>query len=96
MLREAEDAMEIRAYVQQHQCRTAVVAGGGLLGLETAYALHKMGLTVWVLERGEWLLRRQLDERGGNALKQYLEALGLMVETSVETEAVQGEDRVRR
>ena len=94
VLREAEDAMEIRAYVQQHQCRTAAVAGGGLLGLETAYALHKMGLTVWVLERGEWLLRRQLDERGGNALKHYLEALGLMVETSVETEAVQGEDRV--
>jgi NAD(P)H-nitrite reductase large subunit len=65
-----------------------------LLGLETAYALHKMGLTVWVLERGEWLLRRQLDERGGQALKQYLEALGLIVETSVETEAVHGEDCV--
>lgn len=94
VLREAEEAMEIRAYIQKHQCRTAVIAGGGLLGLETAYALHKMGLTVCVLERGEWLLRRQLDERGGQYLKEYLEALGLTVETSAEAACVEGEDRV--
>ncbi len=94
VLREAEEAMEIRAYVQKNQSKTAVVAGGGLLGLETAYALHKMGLTVWVLERGEWMLRRQLDERGGRALKQSLEALGLMIETKAETAAVHCEDRV--
>ncbi|HZY42843.1 MAG TPA: FAD-dependent oxidoreductase [Anaerolineae bacterium] len=94
VLREAEEAMEIRAYVQKHQSRTAVIAGGGLLGLETAYALHKMGLTVWVLERGEWLLRRQLDERGGRALQQSLEALGLMIETNAETAAVHCEERV--
>jgi len=94
VLREAEDAMEIRAYVQKNQSKTAVIAGGGLLGLETAYALHKMGLSVWVLERGEWLLRRQLDERGGQALKQSLEALGLLLETNAETAAVHCEERV--
>lgn len=94
VLREAEEAMEIRAYIQRYQCRTAVIAGGGLLGLETAYALHKMGLTVRVLERGEWLLRRQLDERGGQHLKEYLEALGLIIETSAEAARVTGEDRV--
>ncbi|MFN8595973.1 MAG: FAD-dependent oxidoreductase [Anaerolineae bacterium] len=94
VLREAEDAMEIRAYVQKNKSKTAVIAGGGLLGLETAYALHKMGLSVWVLERGEWLLRRQLDEHGGQALKQALEALGLIIETNAETAAVHCEDRV--
>ncbi len=94
VVREAEDAMEIRAYVQRHQCRTAVIAGGGLLGLETAYALHKMGLSVWVLERGEWLLRRQLDERGAHCLKQGLEAMGLVIETQAEAASVEGEGRV--
>lgn len=94
VLREAEEAMEIRAYVQQHQCRTAVVAGGGLLGLEAAYALHKMGLTVWVLERGEWLLRRQLDAAAARLLKQQLEALGMTIVTGVETECLEGEGRV--
>jgi VWFA-related protein len=96
VLREAEGAMDIRAYVQRHQCRTAVIAGGGLLGLEAAYALHKMGLTVWVLERGEWLLRRQLDARGGHLLKKHLEAMGLTIVTSAETAAAQGHSRVSR
>ena len=94
VLREAEEAMEIRAYVQAHQCRKAVIAGGGLLGLEAAYALHKIGLDVWVLERGEWLLRRQLDARGSHFLEQYLEVMGLRIVTRAETSAVQGDGHV--
>ena len=47
----------------------AVVAGGGLLGLEAAYALHKLGLDVTVLERGESLLHRQLDLRAAELLQ---------------------------
>ena len=34
----------LRAFAQRHGARRAVVAGGGLLGLEAAYALHKLGL----------------------------------------------------
>src|SRR5688500_18771534 len=41
VLREAEDAMQLRGFVQEHRSRRAVVAGGGLLGLETAYSLMK-------------------------------------------------------
>ncbi len=62
-MREAGDAMAIRAYVQQNGCREAVVAGGGLLGLEAAYSLYELGLQVTVLERGSRLLSRQIDER---------------------------------
>jgi len=53
------------------------VAGGGLLGLEAAYALSKVGLSVTLLERGNWLLRRQLDARAAQLLQSYLEGLGL-------------------
>ena len=93
VLHDADEAMDIRAYVQRYQSRTAVVAGGGLLGLEAAYALHKMGLSVWVIERGEWLLQRQLDEYGGQCLKYNLEELGLMVVTQAEVVAVEGDGR---
>ena len=52
VMRDAGDAIAIRAYVQQNGCRQAVVAGGGLLGLEAAYSLYELGLEVTVLERG--------------------------------------------
>jgi len=65
VLREAKDAMQIRAYAQDRHARSAVIAGGELLGIEAAYALHKLGLRVTVLERGAWPLQRQVDERCG-------------------------------
>ena len=94
VLREAEEAMGLRAYAQAQRCRTAVVAGGGLLGLEAAYAIHKLGLKVTVLERGEWLLRRQLDQHGSHFLRQYLEALGMDIVARAEASAVYGGEQV--
>lgn len=94
VLREAGDAIEIRAFAQERNCWQAVVAGGGLLGLEAAHALHRLGLRVTVLERAPWLLRRQLDPRGGVYLREYLEALGLEIVLSAETAEVFGDGRV--
>ncbi|MGB1253704.1 MAG: FAD-dependent oxidoreductase, partial [Candidatus Promineifilaceae bacterium] len=94
VLREAADAIQMRAYVQNHACRHAIIVGGGLLGLEAAYALFKLGLRVTVLERGPWLLRRQLDERGAFFLQQYLERLGLTIMTGAETASIDGDERV--
>ncbi|MEM7532532.1 MAG: FAD-dependent oxidoreductase [Chloroflexota bacterium] len=95
VLREAEDAMAIRAFAQERVCRTAVVAGGGLLGLEAAYGLHKLGMKVAVLERGDSLLRRQLDARGGYFLQSYLEKLGIEIVTSASASALTGDNRVQ-
>ncbi|MEZ4725988.1 MAG: FAD-dependent oxidoreductase [Caldilineaceae bacterium] len=96
VLRAAEDAMAIRAFVQERICRHGVVAGGGLLGLEAAYGLHKLGLSVAVLERSTSLLRRQLDEQGGQFLRQYLEGLGIQIITEAETASLHGQGRVQQ
>jgi NAD(P)H-nitrite reductase large subunit len=94
VLRTAGDALEMRAYAQRHGSRRAVVAGGGLLGLEAAYALHKLGLRTAVLERGGRLLRRQLDERASALLQAYLEGLGLEILTRAETVSLSANGRV--
>ena len=94
-LREAEDAMAIREYVQQHDARRAIIAGGGLLGLEAAYALLRLGLQVHVLDRSEQLLSRQLDARAGAHLKTYLEGLGLQLGFGREIAATEGDARLR-
>ena len=94
VLREAEDAIRLRAYAQQHRAKYAVISGGGLLGLEAAYALYKIGLDVTVLERGPYLLRRQLDERGGDYLRRYLEGLGLRIMVEAECKEARGNGQV--
>jgi nitrite reductase (NADH) large subunit len=93
-LRSADDALAIRAFVQAHEARRAVIAGGGLLGLEAAYALHKLGLTTTVLERSDHLLRRQLDARAAELLHRYLERLGIAVWTNAEAAAISYNGRV--
>jgi NAD(P)H-nitrite reductase large subunit/ferredoxin len=94
VMRAAADAMAIRAYAQEHGCRSAVVAGGGLLGLEGAHALHELGLDVTVLERGGRLMGKQIDERCSELLHGHLARIGMHVEYRAESQSLAGQDRV--
>jgi len=96
VLRSADDALAIRRFVQLHKARTAAVTGGGLLGLEAAFALSKVGLAVTVLERGEWLLNRQIDPRASQLLQLYLEGLGLTIMLGAEAVAVEGDGHLEQ
>jgi nitrite reductase (NADH) large subunit len=87
-LRTLDDAVAIKTYAQG--VSTAVVIGGGLLGLETARALRTAGLGVTVVEFFPYLLPRQLDPEGAEVLQSLLEAQGLRVITGATTEAVLG------
>jgi nitrite reductase (NADH) large subunit len=95
VLRSAADAMQLRAYAQEHGCRDAVVAGGGLLGLEAGHSLHELGLRVTVLERGQRLLSRQVDEYCSELVDTHFARIGMRVLYQAESEALTGEDRVR-
>ena len=94
-LREAGDAEDIRAYAQHATATTAVIIGGGLLGLEAAYALHKFGLRVTVLERGARLLSQAVDERASTLLHHYLSRHGVDVRPEAVVAAVTGEGGAR-
>jgi nitrite reductase (NADH) large subunit len=94
VLRSAADAMTIRAYSQEHGCREAVVAGGGLLGLEAAHSLHELGLRVTVLERGSRLLSRQVDEYCSELVDAHFARIGMQVLYRAESESLAGADRV--
>jgi nitrite reductase (NADH) large subunit len=87
-LRTLDDALAIKAYAQD--ISTAIVVGGGLLGLETARALSTAGLKVTVVEFFPYLLPRQLDEEGAQVLQALLEAQGLRVVTGATTTAILG------
>jgi nitrite reductase (NADH) large subunit len=88
-LRTLDDALAIKAYARQ--VSIALVIGGGLLGLETARALHTAGLDVTVVEFFPYLLPRQLDQEGAEVLQSLLETQGLAVVTGATTQAVLGD-----
>lgn len=60
---------------------SAVVVGGGLLGLQVARALSIRGLGVEVVEGGDHLLRSQVDAAAGKVLERSLTKLGTAVYT---------------
>ncbi|MEU3460287.1 FAD-dependent oxidoreductase [Streptomyces sp. NPDC006733] len=59
----------------------AVVVGGGLLGVSAARALAARGAHVVLLQQGEYLMERQLDEHSGKLLRSHLESMGVEVHT---------------
>ncbi|WP_151702503.1 nitrite reductase large subunit NirB [Nitrincola alkalilacustris] len=68
--------------------RRGVVVGGGLLGLEAANALKKLGLEAHVVEFAPRLMPVQLDDQGGALLRQKIEALGVQVHTEKGTRSI--------
>jgi len=74
------------------QYKSAVVIGGGLLGLEAANGLKLRGMDVTVVHLAEWLMERQLDRTAAILLQASLEKKGLKFRLAAQTaELVAGE-----
>jgi nitrite reductase (NADH) large subunit len=68
-LRSMNDAIKIKKYSEK--TKKAIIIGGGILGLEFAFSLKKIGQEVTVIEMASKLLPRQLDAEGAEFLKNY-------------------------
>ena len=55
-LRTVEDTLRIRELVEKHKPRSAVLAGGGYIGLELAENLNELGVDVTIIQRPKHLL----------------------------------------
>lgn len=55
-LRTVEDTLRIRRFVEQARPRSAVLAGGGFIGLEMAENLRDLGLDVTIVQRPQQLM----------------------------------------
>jgi NAD(P)H-nitrite reductase large subunit len=81
-LRSAEDALNIRSWVQQKQAKRAIVLGGGVLGVEAAEALLQLGLKVSLIHTDAYLMNRQLDKKSSTILDTFLRNKGIRVFTN--------------
>ncbi|MFE6613913.1 nitrite reductase large subunit NirB [Amycolatopsis sp. NPDC057786] len=89
--RTIEDLDAIREAAQRpgRGRRSAVVIGGGLLGLEAAKALRDMGLSPHVVEMAPRLMPLQVDEGGGGLLRRLITDLDVTVHTGTSTDAIE-------
>lgn len=94
--RTIDDLEQITAAAEQG-AKVGVVIGGGLLGLEAAKALKDLGMQAHVVEFTPRLMAVQLDQGGGDLLKQKIEDLGVGVHLSKATsQIVDGEEHLHR
>ncbi len=55
-LRTVEDTFHIKDYIQRHHPKSAVLAGGGFIGLELAENLRELGMEVSIVQRPRQLM----------------------------------------
>ncbi len=55
-LRTVEDTFRIKAYINEHHPKSAVLAGGGFIGLELAENLRELGMDVTIVQRPRQLM----------------------------------------
>ena len=85
-LRTLDDADALLARTVRNA--TAMILGGGLLGLEAARALAERGAKATIIEFAGRLLPNQLDERSAEMLLEHLRTLGVTVLLSAETQEI--------
>jgi len=92
VFRTIDDCVAIRERARPGS--SAVVMGGGLLGLEAAKALCDLGIHVTVLHLDTVLMNTQLDAPGGELLRRAIERMGIFVRTGTSADEVLGNGHV--
>jgi NADH oxidase (H2O2-forming) len=92
-LRTLEDGEKIDQAIKKG-AKTAVVMGAGLIGLETAIALHERGLKVTIVEMLPQVLPLPLDTEMAKMLQDMLEQKGIKILTGKCVEEFLGTDKV--
>ncbi|MFX1579744.1 MAG: FAD-dependent oxidoreductase [Promethearchaeota archaeon] len=89
-LRTIDDAKALSAEVDK--AKTAVVIGGGLVGMETAEAFHERGLDVTVVEFLPHILLAMVDDDMASIVEEHCHEHGLKILTNTAAQEIKGKD----
>lgn len=91
-LRTIKDALNIKEFTKT--TKKVIIIGGGLLGLEFASSLKKLGQQVRVVELFPRLLPKQLDPDGATILKNRIASRGIDIVLGAKTVEILGKETV--
>lgn len=94
-VRTPDDAIDIRDYIKQNECKKAVVVGAGFIGMEMAENLMAQNVSVTLIDMCSQILPNILDpEMAGYAARQ-LRQNGLKIFTGTSLNAVKGDGKAQ-
>jgi len=70
--------LEMEKHIVSRNVRKAAVVGAGFIATEVAEALAERGIKVYVLHRGETILRKQFDPDFAKTIMSYMEKHGVI------------------
>ena len=92
-MRTPDDAIGLRAYVDENKCRNAVIVGGGFIGLEIAENLLAKGLKVTVVDMASQVMPNLFDAEVADYIRKQLQAKGIRVVTGAGLTEILGSDK---
>ena len=92
-MRTPDDAIGLRAYADENKCRSAVVVGGGFIGLEIAENLLAKGLKVTVVDMASQVMPNLFDAEMADYIRRQLQSKGIRVVTGAGLEEVLGSEK---
>ena len=92
-MRTPDDAVGLRDYVATNNCRRAVVAGAGFIGLEIAENLLSQGLDVTVVDFADQIMPNAFDPEMADFARRKLKDAGIRVITGQRIQSVTGVDK---
>lgn len=91
-LKNLEDAIKIKAYLQEKKCRKAIIIGAGFIAMEMSESLQKAGIQTAVFHRGE-LPANRWDPELSKLLLKELKTNGVEFVANAETASIaEGKD----
>jgi len=81
------DVDRIQSFIKEKNPKTAIVVGGGFIGLEMAEAFHRRGIKTTIVELLPHVMG-VMDREFGERIKSHLQANGIEVVTGVGVKAV--------
>jgi NADPH-dependent 2,4-dienoyl-CoA reductase/sulfur reductase-like enzyme len=90
LLHTMDNSFQMQHYLSTQAIRSALIVGGGYIGLEMADALTLRGLSVTLIEHGASVLKA-VDPSLGRLVQAELEQHGMVVHTGIQVQHIQAQ-----
>ena len=92
-MRVPSDAIDLRDYIDKNDAKSALVVGGGFIGLEVAENLKGYGLSVTVVDFAPQIMPNVIDPEMADFVRRHLAGKGIKIFTGTGVNAIKGNGR---